>query len=587
MHTIDFETKAIVPGDPLLPEPVGVAIEYPTGEAKYWAWGHPEGNNCTKKEAQHELARIWEDSILTHNGATFDVPVGIHHLGLPTKKPEDVHDTLFEAYLHNPHAESLSLKPLADDWLNMPPEEQYELQDWIMGNVPACRSRKQTGMYISEAPGELVGKYAIGDVRRTTALHVHLANIRETMEAPYLRERRLAPILVGIQNKGVRCNVDKLNQDYRKAVKKLAQLDDMVRCRLCAPGLCLDSPKEVVGALRSNGFSDFTKTAKGADSSCKESLEVALAGDPDLLSMLNSRGTYATLVTTMKSWLEIAERNGGRIHAAYNQVRNPDEYGTRTGRLSSSHPNFQNVSNDLGLDYFGEPFPLMKSYLLPEAGHVWTCGDFKAQEPRLTAHFEDGALLAAFIANPTMDPYQFIMQVVGGGLERKPAKEIFLGLIYAMGAQKLADKLGVDYNTAAYLKSVVRGALPDVNSLERACKRRFSTGMPIRTLGGRIYFCEPPSNGRTWEYKALNTLIQGSAADQTKEAMIYTNDHLIVVDNAMRLLGSVHDEFSVSHPEIYTGLVYDTMQEAANALPCDCPMIMDIKTGENWAEAAK
>ena len=588
MHTIDFETAEIVKGDPLLPEPVGVAIEYPTGETTYLAWGHPEGNNCTKEEATRELEKIWSGDLLTHNGATFDIPVGIHHLGLPVKDPAKVHDTLFQAYLHNPHANSLSLKPLADDWLDMPPEEQDDLYDWILDHIPQCRTRSQCGAFISLAPGELVGKYAIGDVQRTTALHAYLANVRETMAEPYLRERRLAPILADMQNRGVRVDMDALYQDYRKAMAQLVELDSRIRTRLGDSSLNLDSNGSLIVALQRNGFHDFAKTPKGKDSVSKDSLEVALAGDPELLGWLKSRATYATLTGTfMRPWLDFAKRNKGRIHPGYNQVRNPDGFGTRTGRLSSDGPNLQNVPGDLGLDCFGSPFPNMKSYLLPEPGHVWTMGDFKAQEPRLTAHFEDGAFLAAFIANPAMDPYQFVMKVVGGNLPRDDAKQIFLGLIYAMGAPALAGKLGCDVGRAAMLKNMVRSAMPDVNRLDRACKNRFKCGAPIRTLGGRYYFCEPPSNGRTWDYKALNTLIQGSAADQTKEAMIYSNDHIIVFNSGCRLVSTVHDEYSISHPEQYTDDIHAIMQEAANALTCDCPMIMDIHTGNRWSEAAK
>src|SRR3546814_17415200 len=88
---------------------------------------------------------------LTHNGLTFDVPVAEHHFGLPKRDPMLTHDTLFMAYLHNPHARSLSLKDLANDWLGIPPEEQQEMYDWIMKNTD-CPSRKTCGAYISAVP---------------------------------------------------------------------------------------------------------------------------------------------------------------------------------------------------------------------------------------------------------------------------------------------------------------------------------------------------------------------------------------------------------------------------------------------------
>ena len=299
----------------------------------------------------------------------------------------------------------------------------------------------------------------------------------------------------------------------------------------------------------------------------------------------------------MWPWIQYAKANGGRIHASYNQVRNPEGYGTRTGRLSSSEPNFQNVPTEFeGLDYFDEPFPLMRSFLLPEEDHVWLCGDFKNQEPRLTAHFEDGALCEAFNQNPELDPYIFVCDVCGQEPKefRKAAKIIFLGLVYAMGVDKLWDglrKKGYQYTRpqAAMVKETVKGALPDVVSLDRDCKNRFRKGLPIRTLGGRLYYCEPASYGRSWEYKALNTLIQGSAADQTKEALIYTQreidnrPHLVAA--GVRILGTVHDEWSVSTPAAYVDEIKEIMKAAANALPCDVPMGLDFAVGNNWNEA--
>jgi DNA polymerase I-like protein with 3'-5' exonuclease and polymerase domains len=227
----------------------------------------------------------------------------------------------------------------------------------------------------------------------------------------------------------------------------------------------------------------------------------------------------------------------------------------------------------------------MRGYLLPDEGCDWTCGDFKAQEPRLAAHFEDGALCKAFNDNPELDPYIFIVDLLSGSIIRKEAKTIFLGLLYSQGVALLAEKLGTDNARASMLRGIIKGSLPDVVDLDNGCKRRFRMGLPIRTLGGRFYFCEPPSNGREWAYKALNTLIQGSAADQTKEALIFADKEFKILCKDIRILGTVHDEFSVSHPPEFKDQVYEIMQLSANALKCDVPMLMDIFTGANWAEA--
>ncbi len=576
MITLDFETKPIEDGCPLLPEPVGCAIRDAEGHSEYFSWGHPINNNCTKEEFGEVLKLYWGGEILTQNGATFDIPIAEHWFNLPKRDPLLTHDTLFASYLLDPHARSLSLKDLAVDWLGMSKDGQEAMNDWIMANTD-CRSRKQCGAYISQVPGDIAGKYACDDVEMTYRLWEYCKpKVLPLMQEAYERELRLAPILADIQNRGVRCDVERLRADTILATTTLHDLDAQIRKALQAEHLNIDSNADLVDALKANGHDNFLLTPTGKVATNKDSLDQALVNAPELRALLKKRATYATLVGTfMVSWLEYADKNGGTIHAAYNQVRNPDGFGTRTGRLSSSRPNFQNVAGNLGDEY-----PLLRSYLLPEEGHVWVCADFKNQEPRITAHFEDGALAAQYQKDPTLDPYMFVAELCG--IDRKPSKAILLGLIYAMGAATMAEQLDATQEQVTIWRNMIKAALPDVVQLDYDCKRRFQMGLPIRTLGGRQYHCEPPKNGRRFEYKALNTLIQGSAADQTKEALIYVHSQL---QDGERILGTVHDEISVSCTPERVPSIIQILADAANALPCDVPMLMDTHFGANWAEA--
>lgn len=587
MYSIDFETYPIVPGSAIPPKPVGLSIKYPDKSCRYYAFGHPTGNNCTEADAKRALEEIWDREFITHNGLGFDMGVAEYWWGLPPRSPLLTHDTLFQAYLLDPHAKSLKLKDLCRDWLGMGTDAQEALVDWIMANVPECRSRKRAGEFIYLAPGDIVGRYANDDVDMAFNLHEYCYPKILDMEEPYNRERLLAPILADIKRRGIRVDVPRLKADYKLALNKLHELTRMIQEHLNCPDLNPGSDAELANALEAKGYKGFLLTPTGRRSVSKDSLEKVLAGDPKLQSMLRSRAAYDTLTGTfMGPWLEYAEMNGGTINPAYNQVRNPEGYGTRTGRLSSSEPNGQNIPKDQGIDYFGDPFPLMRGYCLPDPGCVWMSIDFKAQEPRLTAHFEDGALLESYIANPDQDVYMFVKEAAGGDTTRFEAKQIFLGLVYAMGVQALAEKINADYSRANSLKNQIKGALPDVVELDKDCRRRFKNGLPIRTLGGRLCYCEPPSNGRSWEYKALNLLIQGSAADQTKEAMIYTDDAIYDMENT-RQLGNIHDEINLSVPPQHVEVMKRIMLEAANALPCDCPMRITIGVGHTWAEASK
>jgi len=588
MISLDFETDAIVDGASTPPKPVGCSIRDHDGTNHYWAWGHPTNNNCTKEDFKKELIRVWDQELVGHNIFAFDLWVAEYWFDMPQRDPLLTHDTMFEAYLIDPNTPSLRLKDLADNWLGMPPDDQQELYDWIMAHVPECRSRKQCGAYICRAPGDLVGKYAESDTEMAYQLHEYCYPKLDMMHPPYDRERVLAPILNGIRAKGIKIDLERLRHDYHTAMHKLHTLDDLVRERLHCPGMNPGSDRELVNALCDAGYKGFLSTPTGKLSANKASLEKVLESDKELQSMLRSRATYATLTGTfMGPWIAYADANGGTINPTYNQVRNPEGYGTRTGRLSSTAPNGQNIPDEQGLDYFGDHFPNMRSYCLPDDGCVWYSFDFKAQEPRLTAHFEDGLLLQAFNDDPEMDPYIFVMELVGGDVTRKQSKVILLGLIYAMGAQVLADKLECSYDRASSLRNAIKAYLPDVVRLDRDCKRRFELGLPIKTLGGRYCYCEPPSNGRVWAYKSLNLLIQGSAADQTKEAIIYADEELALRHFYYRLLGTVHDEINLCAPLEHKAIIYEVMLEAANALPCDVPMRLTMGIGNTWAEAAK
>lgn len=604
MYSLDFETEAIVFGSKTPPKPVGCALRLPDGEKHYFAWGHPTGNNCTEDEFLAVLKPIWDLEMVGHNILGFDLKVAEYWFKLPPRDPLLTHDTLFQAYLIDPHAPSLKLKDLASNWLGMATDAQQELQDWILNNVPECRTRNQTGAYICRAPGDLVGRYAIADADMSQELHDYCFPKLAEMLPPYDRERVLAPILAAIQQGGVRIDVPRLEVDYQIAIKKLHKLDELVRAKLKAPNLNPGSDKELVCALQGAGYDGFLLTPTGRLSANKESLEGVLSKDPELQRMLRSRALYSTLTGTfMGPWLAYARMNGGTINPSYNQVRNPEGYGTRTGRLSSSNPNGQNIPGPQdekeyeGHDYFGDPYPLMRSYCLPDEGCVWYSIDFKSQEPRLAAHFEDGLLMKAYQEDPDLDPYQFVTELVGGDVVRKESKIIFLGLIYSMGAAALAAKLGCSQERATALRNAIRAHLPDVQALDRSCKRRFEMGLPIKTLGGRFCHVEPPSNGRVWAYKALNLLIQGSAADQTKEAIICAEEsldaHATKHEEAFgsrfhyRLLGTVHDEINLCAPLSHRQLIENIMLEAANALPCDVPMRISFGVGENWAEASK
>ena len=168
---LDFESDAIANRPDYPPEPCGLAVYEEGKEPYYMAWGHPIENNIDKAFAAIELADILEqpeNEFIFHNAA-FDCAIIQEKMGLEVPW-ERVHDTMLLAFLSDPFGE-LSLKPLSEKLLGMPPDEQDAVRDWLVSRR-ICRSNdKGWGAYISKAPGKLVGTYAIGDVERALKLY--------------------------------------------------------------------------------------------------------------------------------------------------------------------------------------------------------------------------------------------------------------------------------------------------------------------------------------------------------------------------------------------------------------------------------
>ena len=583
---IDFETKAIV-GNPLVnpPEPVGVAI---------WdrALGDPEYLPIDEQSVAR-LKNYWQNHDLVFHNAQFDLAVAQQWLDLPPPNWDKVHDTLFLVYLKNPHAAELGLKYSADNYLDLPPQEQDELKNWILANVPRA-NKKNFGAYIWAAPFELVSAYAKGDVYRTLLLFDHL--MYQVPQEPYFRERQLAPILSNATRHGVPVNRYALEQAHSTAQAALVQGEQVVRQLLNAPTLNPHSNVELAKALEdADAVSGWDYTEKGNRRVAKESL-LRHIKDPKVLAHLNYVSTMSTVIGTfIEPWLEHSYKDG-RIHPNWNQVRQPNERkggnkGTRTGRLSSDDPNFQNVidgsryQNDL---VQLEPIPFMRKFVTPEEGHVWLKRDFSGQEMRILAHYEEGKLYDAYNKNPNLDPHQMVKEIIkdllGKDFPRKNVKECGFGMIYGMGPKALSGRIGCTMGEAKELQDAYKVAIPGVGIMQAATKARGRDRQPITTWGGRKYYAEEPKiiggSYRSFEYKLLNYLIQGSGADQTKQCIIDWDKGR----GGSVFMATVHDEINISAPQDQKVQCMEWLRNCMEQKHFDVPMVSDSFIGTNWAD---
>lgn len=600
MITEDWETKAIQ-GNPLVnpPTPVGCALWVPGHAPCYLAWGHPTRNNIKREDALAYIDRIHASGQprLYHNGP-FDSAVGNSVLSKKwaLSEWEKIHDTQYLLFLDDPYSDTLALKPSAARHLGLPPDEQTELKNWILSNVPAA-TEKTWGAYISEAPGDLVGKYAVGDVVRTKGLFdlLHPKISAAGMEPAYNRERRLMPILYESSRRGLRCDKEALKRDRDIYQAELERADEEIRILLGAPGLDFGKRGELAEALDRAGFvSEWALTKTGRKSTSKKTLKI---NDDRCRDLVAYRGVVATCLNTFfNGWLSSLERSmDGRLHPEWNQVRTVerDSTGTQTGRMSCKAPNLQNVPTEfekLIVPTGFLPPPMMRRYLLPEPGHVWLKRDFSSQEVRILAHFEDGALLRAYQQNPDMDPHEMARQIIlentGMNLLRKQVKIVAFAILYGAGVPGVGRQLGIDnYEEAKAVREAYLQAMPDVRELMKEVSRVGKQGGFITTWGGRIYYAEPPRMGdRGWqsfEYKLLNYLVQGSAADQTKQSII---DWEETREFEAVFLAAVHDEVNISAPASDWRRYMQSLKRSMDKPRFDTPFKSEGFVGHNWQE---
>jgi DNA polymerase I-like protein with 3'-5' exonuclease and polymerase domains len=313
-----------------------------------------------------------------------------------------------------------------------------------------------------------------------------------------------------------------------------------------------------------------------------------------------SREFNKTAGTFLGPYLDHA-RGDGRIHPHINQLRS-DGGGTVTGRLAMNSPNLQQVP--ARHEIIG---PLVRSLFLPEEGQQWAACDFSSQEPRLLVHYAalldlPGAekMASAYRDNPDTDFHQMVADMAG--IPRKTAKQVGLSILYSAGKAKIAQQLDLPVDEAGELIQTFHTKVPFLKGMVNAVMKRIEhpgSGGSIRTLLGRkcrFPLWEPTQWGvnkalpyeqaimeygrsikRAFTYKGLNRLIQGSAADQTKAAMVAL--HKAGFD----LLLQVHDEIALS---VYSK---EEALEAAeimkNAVELEVPSKVDVEIGPSWGEA--
>lgn len=589
MYTIDFETHPIENGSNKAPLPVGVSIKVDSSPSVYYAWGHPTKNTSTKEEAKAVLKEIVESDylVIAHN-AKFDLRICLEHFDLPL--PKNIADTMIMAYLHDPREDSLGLKELADKYLGMPPDEQTELNNWLTSHG------FKPGRDIAKAPGDIVGKYAIGDTDRTYHLYWYYKTLLDTTPRiwdAFNREMQLIPIVIGMEQRGLH-----IATDIQAINTKWQGEFDLVELQLKAYGGGEEPGKKAFfKALENRGLIDKSKieyTEKGNPRYGAEFLTKYISDDY-LLGLMKRRSRLSKMVGTyVRPFAEKAAKYDGKMYPYYNQTRGEDDYGTRSGRFSSNIQQLPkgalNVSKDATAK--ADDLPNPRRLIVSKPGYSFVKRDFSGQELRVLAHYAEGSILDAYVSDPKTDIHAFasdlIFKFTGNRLSRTFVKVMNFLCVYGGGASALANNLGIDTETAKEMLALHKRAFPEIGILSSELTRISKSGKQIVTWGGRGYWVEEPKviNGKRqeWYYKLLNLLIQGSSADMTKEAMVRYYNH---PDRKGDIAVQVHDEIVLEVLDEHIDNDMAILKWAMDDIPgWDVPLLSDGEVGKNLYDTA-
>lgn len=412
---------------------------------------------------------------------------------------------------------------------------------------------------------------------------------------PYAREMRLMPHIMAMERRGVNIDVGALKTDTDYYFNTLAKLDSEI-CLILGKKVDVDSNDSLADAIEAKGLSNgFAKTPTGRRSTAKESLLGAIS-NPTLLGHLLCRGAIATCVRTFfQPWLTQGLAHD-KLYIKWNQFRNYTDTGARTGRLSSS-PNLQNIpvtwegltAQLKAIGYIpGFPLPAMRKYIKPRDGYVFIGRDYSAQEMRLLAHFAGGGLLKYIQDNPNEDIHQIAATLAN--ISRREAKTLAFAILYGAGVGRIAESLNISVSAASMIKSQYLAKLPEIKIFAKSLTEASHIGQPIKTLAGREYYVQAPSvvagRMRTFEYKLTNYKIQGSAADQTKDAMW----RYATTTKYGYLCLSVHDQLIAEVPKAAVEEEREILKLAVNSAFQDellYEVVSDEAIGDNFGNMFK
>ncbi|HUU59292.1 MAG TPA: DNA polymerase I [Phycisphaerae bacterium] len=570
---VDTETTST---HPMFAELVGISLAWEPGKAVYIPVRGPLGAaTLYAKLVRDRIGPVLADPDVEKVGQNlkYDLVV-LRQAGFEAAGP--MFDTMIAAHVLDSTRQTYRLDALAAELLShrcIPIEE-------LIG-------RGKNQVTIDTVPVETVTRYAAEDADVALRLADVLA---ERLAAEGLTdlfaglEMPLMPVLAEMERLGIRVDPAALKRLEIALSKEADALREQI-IRVAGRPFNPDSPKQLGEVL----FGDFKlpvlkkkKTGPSTDVSVLE--ELAIWHDLPAL-VLDYRKLTKLLNTYLTALAECIHPRTARVHTSFHQT------GTVTGRLSSSDPNLQNIPIRT------EQGRLVRSAFVADEGFVLLSADYSQVELRVLAHFcEDPTLMQAF--QDDRDIHRIVAAEVFGVSpdevtpeQRGRAKTVNFGIIYGQTAYGLSRTLRIPRNEAAEFIASYRKRFPRIDEFLHDCIRQAKQHGHVETIFGRRRKITGLDAGNASqrsaaERLAINSVVQGSAADLIKQAMLNIARRIAAEDRPSRMLLQIHDEllFEVP-PEAADREREMIVAEMSGAIRLRVPLKVDVGVGKNWMEA--
>lgn len=518
-----------------------------------------------EREIAVQLSR--PDKLLVFHHGAFDLKF-LHRIGV--KLDAKMEDTMINAALLDEYQSSFTLDFCCKQMRVA--QKKTSIYDYLMQKFPEIQAAPKTAMghywrlagddpeAVTYAEADGVATYQLVHAQRPVIVRDGLTRVHDI-------ECRLIPVLARMMVRGVKIDIERLHE-----VKKIIE-ERLVEAQRALPAdFNSRAPTQVRALMEKHGHTDWPLTPKGQPSFP----EVWLESNPIGKKIVGLRKYNNILSSFIGPMLDTHLWNG-RVYPSYNQLRN-DDFGTVTGRLSSSAPNLQQSPKRNR-----EISELYRSVFVPDEGKIWCTSDMSQAEPRLLGYYARcKVLIDGYNADPPVDAHQAV--ATAAGVDRELGKRLNQTIITGGGRKVLTTRYGIPPAKVDEIWPKYFAAMPELKPFQYKAADVFkSRGYVMSILGRRARLRD-----HSKAYTAVNRLLQMSNSDWIKTAMVLIDEYLRSEGDKVYIANSVHDSLDFIFAEEDRPILKRCLELFVDLRPIleiDVPMLVESGEGRSWSEA--